>query len=87
MSRLAQGLAVLAMVLLTTSFTGLAYAQYSPENNQPVQKQTARTEEGQPSFDFPLVIGIVGGIIGISAIVIYITLLRKRKESKHTTQI
>jgi len=85
MSKIAQCLAVLAIVVLTASFTGLAYAQYSPENNQPVQKQVAGTEKSQPSFDFPLVIGIVGGIIGVSAIVAYITVLRKRKDL--TTQI
>ena len=86
MSRIAQDLAVLALVVITASFTQLAYGQYSPENNQPVQKQVAKTEEGQPSFDLPLIIGIVGGIIGVSAVVAYITVLRTRKESKHTTQ-
>lgn len=86
MTRIAQGLAVLAIVVITGSFGQLAYGQYSPENAQPVQKQVAKTQEGQPSFDLPLIIGIVGGIMGVSAIVVYITVLRTRKESKHTTQ-
>lgn len=86
MSRIAQGLAVLAVVVITASLGQLAYGQYSPENAQPVQKQVAKTQEGQPSFDLPLIVGIVGGIIGVSAIVVYITVLRTRKESKHTTR-
>jgi len=50
---------------------------------QGIQKQLARTEEGQPSFDFVLM-GIVGGVIGVS--VVYI-MLRTRKETKQTSQM
>lgn len=51
---------------------------------QGVQKQLARTEEGQPSFNFVQIIAIVGGVIGASAISIYLITLRPKKENKQT---
>lgn len=83
---IAQGLSALAIVVITASLGQLAYGQYSPENAHPVQRQVAKTEEGQASFDVPLIVGIVGGVSGVSAIVVYITMLRTIKESKHATR-